>query len=936
MRSSSRRRVALVAAALLGTAGLAVTTPSPGSAAPGPTLLRVSGTLLSAAPEDGGEASYAVALANGDLVPVTGDLADAPARARFTGTLRVPGAIATSLTRAGAAIRAGSTLMADTADGRAALALVDQRALTLAVESADTEAPATQTGPVVHHVYLAAPDNIGALALTDAQIIAKAREVGSYWEGESEGRISDTVLPATVRHYATAVADASNKCGFHADATFWNVVQEAAALFPSVDLAEGTDQLGVVLPETTCGGGALGVASSGASFATGGGFVVLDNPGQFVGVTAHETGHNFGFGHANLQTCSDESLCTTEYGGIFDVMGYGIGEYDQTTALSTPFREFQGIVQPGEVERLGFDFGSASQTITRTIGPRSNGAGLRSLLLTDPDNGKDFYLDYRSGAGTDAGSAYAAGYGLYTIDDGVIAFRSGVVRERADGDRAVLLVQGKDASMLVGETWTNDSGSLSISVSQADASGATVTVAWQPGSEFPSVGGLELTTSDTRPGGYAMVDLDSTWDPRPWTTTQWLRDGVPISGETYNTYSIGIADVGHQLAARVSAYGYGLRPVILTTPSAIVGPAQFDILSTPTLTGHPSVGSTMTAVGGTWGPTYENAATTHWQWQADSVAIAGAPDSRFLTVAEGQAGKKVRACQVLSAPGYETTTVCSTESTPVTSLPAIPLIGTPTVSGIPGVDMALTGGRGTWSAGVTFTYAWLVDGQAVPGATGTAFAPRQQDVDKTVTFQVTGTKPGSATATRTSVPTGPVLAAITPAPLPTVTGTPKVGLPMTCVPGDWPAGTTFYYEWFIGGIPLGDGGASTYTPPGAYAGETISCRVTGTLDGHADTRRRSPETAPVARGTLTGAVPRIGGTVRVGRTLTAKPGTWTAGTRFAYRWYANGTAIPRATTSRLSLIRTLKGKRITVKVTGTRTGYTTLSRTSARTGRVAG
>ena len=36
--------------------------------------------------------------------------------------------------------------------------------------------------------------------------------------------------------------------------------------------------------------------------------------------------------------------------------------------------------------------------------------------------------------------------------------------------------------------------------------------------------------------------------------------------------------------------------------------------------------------------------------------------------------------------------------------------------------------------------------------------------------------------------------------------------------------------------------------------------------------------------------------------------------------YANGAAIPRATTSRLSLSRSLKGKRITVKVTGTKTG----------------
>jgi hypothetical protein len=205
-----------------------------------------------------------------------------------------------------------------------------------------------------------------------------------------------------------------------------------------------------------------------------------------------------------------------------------------------------------------------------------------------------------------------------------------------------------------------------------------------------------------------------------------------------------------------------------------------------------------------------------------------------------------------------------------------------------------------------------------------------------VAFQVTGSKPGNATATRTSDPTGPILAAIPAAPVPTVSGTPKVGLPLTCSPGQWPTGTSFAYEWIVGGIPLGDGGKETFIPPGSYVGETISCRVTGSLPGYADTRRRSTETAAVAKGTLTGAVPKIGGTVKVGRTLTAKPGSWTSGTRLAYAWFANGTAIRRATKSTLTLSRTTRGKRITVRVTGTKTGYTSLARTSARTGRVAG
>jgi hypothetical protein len=434
-----------------------------------------------------------------------------------------------------------------------------------------------------------------------------------------------------------------------------------------------------------------------------------------------------------------------------------------------------------------------------------------------------------------------------------------------------------------------------------------------------------------------MLEMDTSgWEPQPdRIDIEWYADGERISVGGYSQWLYDEAWLAKAVSARVTAWAAGHRPTTVVTPVETVRPALLTGLVDPTLSGTPSVGSTLTATGGSWDPPYNHPVTWHWQWRADGVPIAGAADGRTYELSSTEAGKKIRACQLLSAVGYESTTICSPESASVASLPPIAVIGTPTVSGTPGVDMPLTGHRGTWSPEVTFSFAWLVDGVPVPGATGTTFAPRPQDVGKAVTFQVTGSRSGSASATRTSDPTGLVRAAIPAAPLPTLTGTPKVGLPLTCVPGDWSAGTTFSYQWIIGGIPLGEGGGSTYTPPGSYAGETVSCRVTGSLAGYADTRRRSIETAPVARGTLSAATPRISGTVRVGRTLTARPGTWTSGTKFAYRWYANGTAIARATSSKLSLTRTLKGRRITVKVTGTKTGYTTVSRTSARTVRVA-
>lgn len=82
------------------------------------------------------------------------------------------------------------------------------------------------------------------------------------------------------------------------------------------------------------------------------------------------------------------------------------------------------------------------------------------------------------------------------------------------------------------------------------------------------------------------------------------------------------------------------------------------------------------------------------------------------------------------------------------------------------------------------------------------------------------------------------------------------------------------------------------------------------------------------------ATPKITGTARIGSTLTAVPGTWSKGTTFTYQWRANGVKITGATKSKLVLSTTLRGKKITVSVTGRAPGFTTATRTSASTAAV--
>ena len=67
---------------------------------------------------------------------------------------------------------------------------------------------------------------------------------------------------------------------------------------------------------------------------------------------------------------------------------------------------------------------------------------------------------------------------------------------------------------------------------------------------------------------------------------------------------------------------------------------------------------------------------------------------------------------------------------------------TPTITGSGYVGAALTGVPGTWDAGTTQTFAWLVDNQVVAGETATTYTPAAGDLGKTVQFRVISTKSG--------------------------------------------------------------------------------------------------------------------------------------------------------------------------------------------------
>jgi hypothetical protein len=96
--------------------------------------------------------------------------------------------------------------------------------------------------------------------------------------------------------------------------------------------------------------------------------------------------------------------------------------------------------------------------------------------------------------------------------------------------------------------------------------------------------------------------------------------------------------------------------------------------------------------------------------------------------------------------------------------------------------------------------------------------------------------------------------------------------------------------------------------------------------------------SPVLASTaLKPVTPHITGSLKVGSTLTVKPGTWHPGTvSFSYQWSRGGVPVDGATASTYLLTNADANATITVTVTGSGPGYTTDSVTSAATRAITG
>lgn len=266
----------------------------------------------------------------------------------------------------------------------------------------------------------------------------------------------------------------------------------------------------------------------------------------------------------------------------------------------------------------------------------------------------------------------------------------------------------------------------------------------------------------------------------------------------------------------------------------------------------------------------------------------------------------------------------------VTVVKAALTAGTVTITGTPRVGSTLTAVTAGWTTGTSFEHQWLSNGVPLTGATTGTLAVPVALLGTTISVKATGTLENytgaSVESAATAAVTKPVVAAGTVA----VSGTARVASTLTATVKGWDAAASLSYQWLANGAAISTAKAKTFVVPATAAGKKITVRVTATVAGSEPASALSSPTAAIAKAKFVTKTAKITGTVRVGKTVKVSTGSWSPKPTYSYRWYANGKAISGATSSSLKIKSSLKNKKLTVAVTGTRTGYLTVTVTSAK------
>ena len=256
----------------------------------------------------------------------------------------------------------------------------------------------------------------------------------------------------------------------------------------------------------------------------------------------------------------------------------------------------------------------------------------------------------------------------------------------------------------------------------------------------------------------------------------------------------------------------------------------------------------------------------------------------------------------------------------------------PTITGNAVVGSRLLANAGAWSpSSVKLKYQWKRNGVSIKGASKSTYKLTKADAGRKITVTVTGSKSGYKSVSKTSASTSIALQSMSLASVPTITGNAVVGSRLLANAGAWsPSSVKLKYQWKRNGVSIKGASKSTYKLTKADAGRKITVTVTGSKSGYKSVSKTSASTSIALQSMSLASVPTITGNAVVGSRLLANAGAWSpSSVKLKYQWKRNGVSIKGASKSTYKLTKADAGRKITVTVTGSKSGYKSVSKTSA-------
>ena len=702
-----------IATAAAVTAALLAPAQGAASASPGAArdTVEVRGTVVVVAGEDGNPDRYSLLLRSGRTVELAKGFTAEPL-SRFAGRVAAPG------------VGGGRTLTGSLRSRTLARAASSGTPLTVVDARVAQREPSP--GPAAHTTYVARVTSWGAdFKQTDQQILDGLAQAQQWWVGQAAGVIPTWTTASGVAQVASGASSFEAGCGLRNNAAGFSEITAdvAAQAFPGIDFSgRSPNHLVVVVPDGCGADEASGRGRLGTSLANGGPVIVEANEGVgFRTVLEHELGHNVGLEHANNDL---------EYGDLYEVMGGAINGR-LSPALGTIYRMEQGILAAGEAVD-----GTTGGTFT--LAPRASASGQRGVHFINPDDGKRYFVDYRDGAGADAGTCYSLPDTCnFTSGKFGQAYRPGLTLEAEDAQRGARLValSPDDGSLQAGEAWTNAGGSVTLTAEAANRVRIT-RVAKPP--LGPGVVNISAPTANRQVTAAASIPGATSW------RYQWTFNGQPIAQADDPTYTPSPGMAGGTLGVIATGYAVGRDPSPQAQTSQTVAPAAWyavGVRRAPEISGTAQVGGTLTALGLDWVDYYGGKPAGYaptYVWTRNGGAISGATAATYRLTAK-DLGKNIQVLEYPRATGFATSTYARSEATGKVLIGRL-VSPRPTIGGKAKVGKRVVARTKGWTNGTKFRYQWYLGKKAIRGATGKKLAVTRSMKGKKLKVKVTGKK----------------------------------------------------------------------------------------------------------------------------------------------------------------------------------------------------